>query len=348
MKVVVIGLGWVATEVWLPRLLGHKEFDVTGAVEPAAPVAASARRILGDIPVYRDHREVPNGDAECAFVLTPNHTHAELGEWFLRRGCCVMLEKPSCTRPQEIDRLERAARAGGGCLTMSAAARYRRDIEALRGIVRSGKLGTPRLADLSWVRARGIPRRPWFTSKSTSGGGVLIDLGWHVLDVAQQLWGEVDVRAAAAMASADFLRHEEWAASWHGEPSPDAMADLDVEDQLTALVTTDSYALRLRFAWASHEDIDRTSIVLHGSDAVAELQTTFGFSPRRVPSPSLRLKRFGQIEEVPVQLDQIGDEYTRQLDALAAIANDPRSTQHALACARNVLNVVSACYAAAA
>jgi oxidoreductase len=346
MRVVVVGLGWVATEVWLPRLLAHRSFEVVGAVEPVTSVAAAARRILGDLPVYHDHREVPDGAADCAFVLTPNHTHAKIGEWFLQRGYSVVLEKPSCTEPEEIERLERAAYAGGGHLALSAAARYRCDIAAMRDIVAAGVLGSPRLAELSWIRAKGIPRRPWFTSKSTSGGGVLVDLGWHLLDVAQFLWGPVQVRDATAMASADFLRRDEWAASWHGEPSPDAVADLDVEDQLTALVTTDAYALRLSVAWASHEEVDRTSVVLYGSDAVAELSTTFGFSPQRLEHPTLRLKRFGQIEEVGIAPDQIGDEYTRQLDELASIGDDSHCTERALACARNVLSVVRACYAA--
>jgi oxidoreductase len=341
MRTVVIGLGWLATEVWLPRLLAHPGFKVVGAVEPTASPAPVG------LPVYRDHREVPAEDVDCVFVLTPNHTHGEIGAWFLRRGCHVVLEKPSCTRAEEIDGLAEAARAGGGRLSLSAVARHRADVMALSSIVASGALGTPRLADLSWIRARGIPGSPWFTSHATSGGGALVDLGWHLLDAAHHLWGPARVRTAAAQATADFLHRPGWAAHWHGAAVSVGgdEAEPNVEDQLTALVTTDSYTLRLRFAWASHEDLDRTTIVLHGTDGSAELLTTFGLSPNRIATPSLRLKRGGQVEEIRLPACGVGDEFDRQLDALAAPTVDAgAATDRALTCARDVLSIVDACY----
>jgi oxidoreductase len=347
MNVAVVGLGWVAATVWLPRLLANPDYRVVAVVEPDGECAARSAAIMTGCPLYSSHRDVPLDGLDAVFVLTPNHTHAEIGSWFLRRGCAVLLEKPTCVHPAEIELLSAAAEAGGGRLGLSAAARHRADVAALRNVVRSGVLGTPRLADLSWVRARGIPRSHWFTDRRRAGGGVLIDLGWHVIDVALDLWGPVSVRSATACASADFLGLDGWGASWHGTaaaPSPPG----DVEDQLTALVATDSYGLRLRFAWASHEDTDETVLVLHGTDGTAELHTTFGFSDRRRAIPSLRVKRSGTVAPMRVDADGVGAEYDRQLTELTALrGSDEEATKRALDEARDVLRVVDACYSAA-
>lgn len=346
MRIVVVGLGWVAQQVWLPRLRSHPKFEVVAAVEPQAAVAQRARALLGRLPVYRGHEDVPLDNVDGAFVLTPNHTHGRIGEWFLRRGRAVFLEKPTGTDRGQMGMLAAAARHGGGQLALSAAARHRADVAAMRELVRDGVLGTPRLAELSWVRSRGIPSSGWFTSRATAGGGVLVDLGWHLIDVAQHLWGAAPVRSVAAVASADFLHRDGWATQWRGDDVAGGSA-ADVEDQLSALVSTETYAMQLRCAWASHEETDRTTIALHGTAASVVLSTTFGFSPRRVAEPSLVLKRGGVSEDVPLAPAGIGAEYDRQLDALVGLLDSPDATECALTEAGDVLTVVDACYRAA-
>jgi oxidoreductase len=339
-RTVVVGLGWVAREVWLPRLLAHPKFTLVAAVE-TNPDAAGA---VSGVPVYGDCADVPLDDVDLAFVLTPNHTHGRIGEWFLRRGRSVFLEKPTGTDRAQLDLLDRAARSGGGRLVLSAAARHRADIRELARLVSDGFCGTPRLAELSWVRARGIPTGGWFTDRATAGGGVLVDLGWHVIDVAQQIWGTSPVRAATAVAGDDFLRRRGWDAGWRGGPAHPTGGD--VEDQLTGLVVTDPYAMALRFAWASHEETDETRIALHGTEGSVELRTTFGFSPRRV-TPSLVARRGGERTDIPLPGVAVGDEYDRQLGALVGLMEEPGATARALAEAYAVLAVVDACYRSA-
>ncbi|MGA8116458.1 MAG: Gfo/Idh/MocA family oxidoreductase [Actinocatenispora sp.] len=345
LRVAVVGLGWVAREVWLPRLTGHPDFTVVAAVEPDPAAADRVRHLPAATPVYRQHTEVPD-EVDAVFVLTPNHTHDTIAGWFLRRGTSVFLEKPTGTSPGQLDALERAARAGAGRLVLSAAARYRRDVGALRQLVDDGALGTPRLAELSWIRASGVPGSGWFTDRATAGGGVLVDLGWHVLDVFHQLWSPSPVTAAVAVAGHDFAGREEHAIDWRGHEERDARP-VDVEDQLTALLTTDHYAAQLRFAWASHEEADRTVLTLHGTDASLTLTTTFGFSPLRVATPSLVLRRNGTVREIPLPAASVGEEYDRQLDALPDLFAAADPTGRSMREARDVLSVVTACYRAA-
>lgn len=344
MRVAVVGLGWVAREVWLPRLAEHPDFDVVAVVEPRPEAVERTAALVGGARVYGGHRELGPHEADLVFVLTPNHTHGAVAGHFLRQGLAVFLEKPTGTEPGHLRLLEDAARDGGGRLLLSTAARHRADVGELARLVADGALGTPRLAELSWIRSRGIPGSDWFARRETSGGGVLVDLGWHVIDVLHHLWGASAVRHATALASCDFLTREGWGADWHAGTA--ALANADVEDQLTALLATERYGLHLRFAWASHEAVDRTRLVLHGTAGTAELTTTFGFSPRRVTEPTLTLRQEGGERRVPLPQAGVGDEYDRQLDALAAELARADATDRALREAREALAVVEACYRA--
>jgi oxidoreductase len=358
-RTVVVGLGWVAREVWLPRLRGHPGFRLVGAVEPDPAVVGRAGSLLAGVPVYPDCDEVPVADVDLALVLTPNHSHARIGAWFLRRGRAVFLEKPAATGGADLAELAGAVREGAGRLVLSAAARHRADVAALRGLVADGVLGEPRLAELGWVRSRGVPPAGWFTTRAAAGGGALVDLGWHLIDVLHHLWGPATVRGAAATMSDDFLRRQGWGMAWRGrdrsdgagEPGPGRAPgpEPDVEDQLAAMVMTRRYGVSLRVAWASHEERDVTTIVLHGTAASARLRTTFGFSPHRVAQPSLVVSRHGEVTEVPLAVEPVGVEYDRQLDVLAAAlsAGPAPAAGPALAEATAVLDVVAACYRAA-
>lgn len=346
MRTVVVGLGWVAREVWLPRLRAHPKFQVVAAVEPDPGAVQRARTVLGPVPVFARHTEVDVAGADVVFVLTPNHTHGALGGYFLRRGCSVFVEKPTSTDRGQLELLRTASRHGRARLVLSSAARYRSDVAALRRLVASGGIGTPRLAEAEWIRARGIPGNAWFTNRATAGGGVLLDLGWHVIDVVQQLWGVSPIRSTTAVAGADFIGRRGWDAGWRGVADDTGPAP-DVEDQLAAMIRTDAYAFWLRLAWASHEEVDVTSIVLHGTEATAVLRTTFGFSPLRVPRPTLIVKRRSAVEELPLEPAPVGAEYDNQLDALVGLLERSDTTRRALADAAGALTVVEACYHAA-
>ncbi|MFH0179227.1 Gfo/Idh/MocA family protein [Streptomyces cacaoi] len=344
MRVAVVGLGWVAREVWLPRLVKHPDFEVVAVVEPRPEAVERATALVGGARVYGGYQELGPHEADLVFVLTPNHTHGTLAGHFLRQGLAVFLEKPTGTDFGHLRLLEDAARDGGGRLLLSTAARHRTDVGELARLVADGALGTPRLAELSWVRSRGIPGSDWFARRETAGGGVLVDLGWHVIDVLHHLWGASGVRHATALASCDFLTREGWGADWHAGTA--ALGNADVEDQLTALVATERYGMQLRFAWASHETVDRTRLVLHGTAGTAELTTTFGFSPRRVTEPTLTLRQEGGERRVPLPPAGVGDEYDQQLDALASELARADATGRALREAREALAVVEACYRA--
>jgi oxidoreductase len=346
-RVAVVGLGWVARAVWLPRLAADSTYDVVAAVDPA--LAGTTVDFRGaPVDVVADVAALPPGCADVAFVLSPNDTHADVAGRLLAAGVPVFLEKPACRDRAELERLVAAGAVTGAPLVASAAVRYRADVGVLAGLVAAGALGAVREVDVSWVRARGVPGTgTWFTSRARAGGGAFLDLGWHLLEVARLLAGERAVRRATAVASADFVARPEAASTWK-PPNTARVAPPDVEDTMRAYaVLDDGTGLLVHAAWASHEPVDRTVVAVTGTDARAVLTTTFGFSPRRVERPSCVLFGPDGPCEVPLPPSAVGDEYGAQLADLPAVLAAEGTSERTVAEAGWILDVVAACYASA-
>lgn len=345
LRVAVIGLGWAAHHIWLPRLAGHPAFALTAIVDPD-PAARARAAALADVPALADAGQLGPDDTDLAVVAVPNHLHAAVASPLLERGVPVFVEKPVCLTAAEVATLSMAERRGRSVLLAGSAARYRSDIMALRDV--AGSLGPIRHLELTWIRARGIPRQDgWFTDRSRSGGGAFVDLGWHLLDVAFALVGSIRVGDVLGTVSADFIADPSWQASWRGDvPARLARsADGDVEDTAHVFVVVgNGVGVSLRTSWASHQSCDVTKVTVEGAAGAASLECTFGFSPNRLAQPALTVLCRGEISRVPLEQEPIGTEYERQLDALPALLADPDLRGHALTEAASAVQVIERFY----
>jgi oxidoreductase len=364
-QVAVVGLGWAARTIWLPLLSEHPAFRLAAVADPDPAALAYAAAVGGR--VFADARELSADDVDLAVVAVPNRLHASIAATLLGNGISVFLEKPVCLSSSEAGLLADAERRGGAVLLAGSAARYRSDIETLTGLMSS--LGPVRHLDLSWIRARGIPEGAgWFTHRGQAGGGALIDLGWHLLDVGFLLLGSPAVRDVLGAMSSDFLSQPAWRAAWRGDelrgvlppgqpgggmrgvlpPGQFSSVGGDVEDAARALLVTDGgVSVSLRAIWASHRASDLTQVVVDGQEGTACLDCTFGFSPNRLPHPVLTLYRQGRREQVPLPADPVGAEYGRQVDALPGLLADPRMRGRAIAEAARTVEVIERLYQAA-
>nr|WSW43216.1 Gfo/Idh/MocA family oxidoreductase [Streptomyces sp. NBC_01001] len=344
-RVAIVGLGWAGRELWLPLLTEHADFEVV-AVTDTEPAAREAFGVVPGIPVYATLDALTPRSIDLAVVAVPNYLHAEVAATLLGKGISVFLEKPVCLTSDEAETLAAAERSGGAMLLAGSAAPYRSDVGALARLVPD--LGHIRHVDLSWVRARGIPKAGgWFTQRSKAGGGVLFDLGWHLLDTLASLLGPARFAEVVGVTANDFVNVGSWSAAWrHDQPVADA--DGDVEDTARGfLVREDGVSVALHASWASHEARDVSRIQVVGSDGTAELRCTFGFSPNRHPQSVLTLTREGITMPVPVPDEPVGNEYRRQLDGLAAVLGDPGNRGRAIGEARTTVRVIEDFYASA-
>jgi oxidoreductase len=316
-RVAFVGLGWVIQKIWLPLLNENAACSLIGAVDPDAAAFEQVKDFVSrdSLCRFNDVQELLAACPDLVIVASPNFHHALHAEQLLNAGVSVLVEKPACLNHAEVLRLRAAADRGGAGLFVSHAARYRSDVMALMAVVQTGRIGDIRWMELEWVRACGIPLRGgWFTHAATSGGGVLIDLGWHMLDLGFFFLSQPTVHECLAITSGDFMRQESAVASWRNDRQTTDIFSVDVEDSVVAfLKTTGNVGIKLHLAWASHQNIDVARVVLHGERGSAELRTTFGFSLNRVAVPSLELSVSGHKEAIPFELEPIGLEYRRML-----------------------------------
>lgn len=138
--------------------------------------------------VYTDYRELlANPDIQAVSIAVPNFLHVPIGLDAIAAGKHVLIEKPLARTTEEGEKLVRAAEDAGLVLGIVLNRRSRADMQALKRHIDRGALGEIYHARAYWNRRAGIPGLgSWFTSKDGAGGGPLIDLGVHVLDMA--LW----------------------------------------------------------------------------------------------------------------------------------------------------------------
>jgi predicted dehydrogenase len=149
-----------------------------GALEAAAAVAPEAER-AGSLEELLEH------ELDGLVVATPSALHAEQAIAALERGLAVFCQKPLARDAAETRRVLEAARSADRLLAVDLSYRH---IEALRTaheLAASGAIGELHSLDLAFHNAYG-PDKPWFTDPELAGGGCLIDLGTHLVDLA--LW----------------------------------------------------------------------------------------------------------------------------------------------------------------
>ncbi|MBD3004125.1 MULTISPECIES: Gfo/Idh/MocA family protein [unclassified Streptomyces] len=351
-RTAVVGLGWAARSIWLPRLRRNPAFTVTAAVDPdergRAAVAEAEPEGADRLPLLAAVHDLDPAEVDLAVVAVPNHLHCAVAGELLTKGIPVFLEKPVCLTSEEAERLAAAERSGGAVLLAGSAARYRADVRGLYRI--AARLGHIRHVELAWVRARGVPDRGgWFTQRSLAGGGALVDLGWHLFDIAVPLLGTAAFRHAIGTVSADFIAQRSSRAAWRGDDGGPALPGAtDVEDTARGfLITDDGRSVVLHASWASHEALDTTRVTIDGSGGSATLRCTFGFSPNRLEKSTLTRTVDGTTRPVAVPTEPIGTEYDRQLDMLPAQLRDPAGRGRVIEEVRRTIGAIERVYTSA-
>ena len=189
-KVGIIGCGGIANQKHLPSLkaLGDRVEIVAfcdiireRAEKAAAEYGAPGAKVFED---YRDLVAIP--EIESVHVLTPNVSHCELTVAALDAGKNVLCEKPMAATPADAQKMLDAQKRSGKILTIGYQNRCRQDSLTLKAICDAGELGEIYYAKAHAIRRRGVPTCGVFPDKSKQGGGPLIDIGTHSLDLT--LW----------------------------------------------------------------------------------------------------------------------------------------------------------------
>jgi predicted dehydrogenase len=197
LRIGVIGCGAVSEIYHLPAIARSPALTLGAVVDADAQRVATIARRYRARACLADYRRLP-GTIDAAIIATPNATHAEIACFLLERGIHVLCEKPLATTLADGERMIAASERGAVRLMVGHIRRFNPNAALIRELVVGGHLGTiEKITAALGGRYGSWPHRTDFRRQSAlSGGGVLLDLGIHLIDTAVSLAGE-DVRVAS-------------------------------------------------------------------------------------------------------------------------------------------------------
>ncbi len=185
----IAGYG-LAGEVFHAPLIGAVEgIEVAGVITTNPERQASARAAYPDASVVADIDELWDG-IDVLVIATPNRAHVPLGLAAVERGVPAVVDKPLAPTADDGERLVEAAEAASVPLTVFQNRRLDGDFLTLRGLVERGELGTVTRFESRFERYRPEVDGGWRElGDAAEGGGLLLDLGAHLVDQARVLFG---------------------------------------------------------------------------------------------------------------------------------------------------------------
>jgi predicted dehydrogenase len=204
LRVAVVGLGMGRTHIRCYRASGCAE--VAAICDVSREALERAGKEYGVERRYTDYRRMLRQERlDAVSVALPNALHERFTVAALRRGLHVLCEKPMAHSLASARRMAAAARRSGRLLMINFSYRASPAARWLRAAVDEGRLGRIYFARTGWHRRRGIPKfGGWFGRRELAGGGPLIDLGVHRLDLAWWLMGRPEPVTASGAAWAEI------------------------------------------------------------------------------------------------------------------------------------------------
>lgn len=196
-KIGVIGLGGIAQLIHLPNLSKMQNVDLCSVAEVnknRLQTIADKFNVKNRYANYKDLLE--KCDVDAVIIATPTSTHTEIAIDCLNAGKDVLVEKPLARTYAETKKIVDAAKKNKRKLMVGMNLRYRPDTMLLRSFINSNEIGEPFYVKCGWIRKQSSSEK-WFTKKEESGGGVIIDLGIHILDLALWLLNYPDITSVA-------------------------------------------------------------------------------------------------------------------------------------------------------
>jgi len=186
-RVGFLGTGWIGRHR-MEAMVGTGAIEAVAIADPDPQCADLAAQVAPDAAILPDLDALLAHDLDGLVIATPSALHAEQSIAALNRGIAVFCQKPLGRNEAEARAVVDAARRSDRLLAVDLSYRSTAAVEAIAAPIRSGELGTIFAADLVFHNAYG-PGKPWFFDRAQSGGGCVVDLGVHLVDLALWLLG---------------------------------------------------------------------------------------------------------------------------------------------------------------
>lgn len=273
LRIAIVGCGGIANGKHMPSLSRQEDAEMVAfcdIVEERAQEAAKTYGVEGAV-VYTDYRELLKaGGFDIVHVCTPNDSHSEITVAALEAGNHVMCEKPMAKTTAQAQEMLDAAKRTGMKLSVAYQNRYRSDSEYLKEVCANGELGEIYYAKAIALRRRAVPTWGVFLDEEKQGGGPLIDIGTHALDLT--LWMMDNYKPRSVMGSTFHkLGSREVGGNAFGPWDPD---QFKVEDSAFGFITMENGAtIVLESSWALNvSEFGEAKTLLAGTEGGADMK----------------------------------------------------------------------------
>lgn len=268
-RVGIIGIGGIfkGSHIW--EYLEDERLEVVALCDIIEERATEIRdKYFPNAAVYTDFRELLKDETiDSVDICTPNYLHSIIAVAAFEAGKHVFCEKPDAINVEEVLKMNRAAEKAGKTLMIMRNNRFSPASQYAKKYIESGAMGDIYCGRCGWQRRRGIPGKGgWFTTKTQSGGGPLIDLGVHMIDLAIWLMGSpkpVTVTGSTYCKFADSDTSDSVNSDFGDKVSG---GTFDVEDLAMGTIRFDNGAqLQIEFSWASNIKQENRFVELRGT-----------------------------------------------------------------------------------
>lgn len=261
-RVGFLGVGWIGRHR-MQAIVETGAVDIAAIADPSAEMVAQAKQAAPDAALVSTLDELLDSGVDGVVIATPSALHAQQSIRALEAGAAVFCQKPLGRTEAEVRAVVSAARNANRLLGIDLSYRYTEGMRQIREIIRSGQLGRIYAVDLAFHNAYG-PDKPWFYDPAFSGGGCVMDLGVHMVDLA--LWA-LDYPGVSHVSGHLFAGGERLG------PGPDRVEDYALATVELETATT----LQLACSWRLHAGCDALiSAAFYGTDGGAAFRNVNG------------------------------------------------------------------------
>lgn len=271
----IVGLGNIGRyhAEQLRSLTAQLDVELVGGMD-ISPMARERFAETFGVPTYDDPESLYE-TADSVVVTTPNQFHEEYAVGALETNVDVLIEKPVAHTIDSAERIRDAAEQSDRICMIGFHNRFAHSVQVLKEYAQSGRLGEIHHIEAKYIRRRGVPGRgTWFTQEASAGGGALIDIGAHAIDLALYLLDFPPVTEVSGVTRSvfgdrpDYTHLEMWGE--HGD------GPFDVDDSANAFIRcADESTVSLDVAWAANRT-PSSEFVIQGTDAGARLDLSDG------------------------------------------------------------------------
>lgn len=271
LKIGIVGNGGICKACHIPAYLHMDNVEIVATCDIIPSRMDEVEEKVGHpIKKYENYEDLINDvDVEAVDICTPNYLHSIIAVKALNANKHVFCEKPDAINVNEALKMKEASIKNHKTLMVMRNNRHRPSSKYLKKYINEGKMGDIYCGRCGWIRRRGIPGRGgWFTTKEQSGGGPLIDLGVHMIDLAIYLMGNPKPVAVTGSIYNKFAETStsDSVHSSFGDTKEDGI--FDVEDLAMGFIKFENGAcLQIEFSWASNVEREKVFIELRGSKA---------------------------------------------------------------------------------